>query len=71
MQAAVTIGILLALAGLTGIGWCIWQAASIKGSDQNPDEARKAMARLNAVNMASVSLAFLGLAAVAVGIILS
>ena len=71
MQAAVGIGIALALVGLAGIGWCLLTASAIRNGELAEDAARRAMRRMNAVNMASVALAFMGLAIVAVGLILS
>ncbi len=71
MQIVVIPGILLALIGLAGICWCIWQASTLRKGGLDQEAARRTLRRLNAVNMASVGLAFLGLAAVAVGLILS
>ncbi len=70
MHIAIGAGIFFALAGLAGLGWCVWQASAIKSGELSGEAARKVLNRISAVNLASVGLAFLGLAAVAAGIIL-
>lgn len=71
MHIAIVAGIVLAVVGLAGICWCIWQAVALRRGGVDQEAARSALRRLNAINMASVGLAFLGLAAVAVALILS
>lgn len=73
MQALVWIGAAMALAGLLGLGWCIREAMRLKreaGPEADPAVMRRAFGRLQATNMAAVGVAFIGLAALAVGVIL-
>ncbi|MEM1316406.1 MAG: hypothetical protein AAGI51_17750 [Pseudomonadota bacterium] len=71
MTLVLWLGAALALAGLAALLWCIREARRIARAAPPPDEARRAFARLQAINLAAVSTAFLGLAAVAVAAILS
>jgi hypothetical protein len=74
MQALVWIGAAMALAGLAGLGWCIREAMRFRRASRegavDPQETRRRLGRLQAMNMASVGTAFLGLALVAVATIL-
>lgn len=71
MTALVWIGAAVALGGLAGLGWCIREAMRLKRTAPSPEETRRTLARLRAVNLASVATGFLGLAVVAVALILS
>lgn len=71
MQALVWVGALFAVAGLCGLAWCIRSAMSLRREAPDAAEARKALARLQALNLASVSTGFLGLAMVVAGVILA
>ncbi|MEM6438381.1 MAG: hypothetical protein AAF763_01615 [Pseudomonadota bacterium] len=64
-------GAAVALAGLAALIWCIREARRIARAAPPPQTARKAFAKLQAINLAAVATAFLGLAAVAVAAILS
>ncbi|MEC9432832.1 MAG: hypothetical protein VYD87_07985 [Pseudomonadota bacterium] len=70
MAILVWIGAVVALAGLAGLGWCIRQAMSLRGAAAEPEEVRRILRRLQVVNFAAVGVAFIGLAMVAVGVIL-
>lgn len=70
MAALLWVGVALAVVGLLGLGWCLREALRVKRGALDPEAARKALARMQAVNLASVATAFLGLAAVAVAAIL-
>jgi hypothetical protein len=74
MAVLVWIGAALAVAGLGGLGWCIREAMRFKRASRerahDPAAARRTLGRLQAANMAAVGTAFLGLAMVAVGVIL-
>ena len=61
-------GLLLAALGLIGLGACIRRALAVRRGEADGSSA--AMHRLVALNMASVGVAFLGLALVTVGLIL-
>ena len=71
MQALIWIGAAVALAGIAALGGCIREAMRLRGVQMEPEEARRTLRRLHAWNMAAVGTAFLGLAAVTVGAILS
>ena len=71
MTTTLWAGAAVALAGLAALLWCIQAARRIATTAPPPEEARKAFAKLQAINLAAVSTAFLGLAAVAVAAILS
>lgn len=66
----VILGAIVTLAGLAGLGLCIRRAAALKGAAQDPDAVRARLHGLVALNMASVGVAFIGLALVVVGLIL-
>lgn len=63
-------GVLLTLAGLAGLVWCIRQALVIRRMKADPDAQRQALARLLPVNLGSLLLSALGLMAVVTGILL-
>lgn len=71
MQALVWIGAATAVAGLIGLIWCIRQAMSLRGAAPDPAEVKRILRRIQVVNFAAVGVAFIGLAMVAVGVILS
>lgn len=60
----VAIGVLLTLAGLGGLIWCILTARKIQKGDIPEERAPAVLSRLSAINMASVGGATLGLAVV-------
>tara|TARA_Y100000815_G_scaffold132974_1_gene120051 strand:+ start:207 stop:422 length:216 start_codon:yes stop_codon:yes gene_type:complete len=70
MQALIWVGALLAIVGLGGLGWCIREGLRLRTPDRAPEEVRTRLRKLNAVNFASVGAGFLGLAMVAVAVIL-
>lgn len=63
-------GTALTLAGLAGLLWCIRIAAAARRPGQDPAQARAALGRAVAINMASLGTAALGLGAVAAGLLL-
>ena len=65
MAVLLWVGVALAVTGLVGLGWCLREALRVRRGAMDPETARKALARMQAVNLASVATAFLGLAAVA------
>lgn len=70
MDALLWAGVVLAAAGLGGVAWCLLEALRVKRGGLAPAEARRVLVRLQAVNLAAVATAFLGLAAVAAAAIL-
>ena len=70
MQKLVLLGLLLTLAGLGGLAWCILQGLRIRRAALSAAEIHARLHRLVAVNLASVALAALGLAALIAGLML-
>lgn len=70
MQALIFIGVVLAAGGLGGVVWCILEAFKLKKSGLTVEEAKPQIKRMGVVNMISVLVAFIGLAVVAVALIL-
>ncbi len=70
MIALVIIGILLSLAGLAGILWCIRGAARLRRSDVPEADARTELGRLVFAHSASIGFALLGLGLLVAGLLL-
>jgi hypothetical protein len=70
MHPLALFGMLLTLAGLGGLGYCIVQGFRIRRAALPPPEIHARLHRLLAVNLGSVALAGLGLAALVAGIVL-
>lgn len=70
MIAFVPIGVLLSLAGLAGILWCIGRAARLRRGDVPDSDVRAELGRLVFVHAASIGAAFLGLGLLVVGLLL-
>lgn len=70
MQLLAPLGLILALAGLFGLGWCIWRGFQIRRSALTPPEIHAALHRLIALNLGSVALAAIGLGLLVVGLAL-
>lgn len=70
MLALVVIGIVLSLAGLAGVLWCIWQAARLRRADLGEDALRAELRRLIVAHAAAIGAAFLGLGTLVVGLLL-
>ena len=70
MIILIVLGAALVAAGLVGLGYCIWKGVQIRRGQTPPDEARSALNRLLAVNLASVGVAGLGLAMLVIGFVL-
>ncbi len=71
MSAIFYLGVVVTLIGLVGILWFIRRARRLKQADLNPDATQAEFRALVVLNMASVGLAFLGLAITVVGLILA
>lgn len=63
-------GVLVTLVGLAGILWFIRRARRLRETEMDPDATQAEFRALVVLNMASVGLAFLGLAVAVVGLIL-
>lgn len=70
MNLIVFVGVLLVIAGLAGLGYCIREGFRARGSGLPPQEVSARLHRLIAVNLGSVALAALGLAVLVVGLVL-
>ena len=66
----IAIGLVMALAGLFGVVWCIRFAQQMKAGGMSEDEIKAGIVKLSAVNMASMGGAMLGLSILLVGLIL-
>jgi hypothetical protein len=66
----ILLGLALTLAGLAGLGWCIWQGLRIRRAALPAAEIHARLHRLVALNLGSVALAGLGLAALVAGFML-
>jgi hypothetical protein len=70
MVVFVVVGVLLSLAGLAGIAWCIRRAARLRRGDMPDGEVRAELGRLVFAHTASIGAAFLGLGLLVVGLLL-
>ena len=70
MEFLAFFGVVLTAVGLAGLGWCIVQGLRIRRAGLPPAEIHARLHRLVAVNLGSVALAGLGLAAVVAGLLL-
>lgn len=70
MVAFVAIGIVLSLAGLAGILWCITKAAQLRRADMSDDAIRAELGRLVFAHTAAIGTAFVGLGLLVVGLLL-
>lgn len=64
------VGVVLTLAGLAVLIWCIVRAIGLRRQALPDAEARAALARLVPINLAALFLSALGLMTVVVGIVL-
>lgn len=70
MQGLIWGGAALTLLGVAGLLWCIRLSMAVRRLPANTDTTRAALQKVLVWNMAALGLAFLGLMAVVVGIIL-
>lgn len=64
------LGLILTVAGLGGLGYCIVQGLRIRGGVLPPEKVHSHLHKLVAINLASVGTAALGLAMLVAGILL-
>jgi hypothetical protein len=69
MKMLVLLGVLLTIAGLGGLAWCIVQGLRIRRAGLPPETIHARLHRLIALNLGSVALATLGLACLLVGLL--
>jgi hypothetical protein len=70
MHGLALLGLVLTIAGLAGLGYCIVQGMRIRGGALPPPEIHARLHRLLAINLGSVALAGFGLAVLVVGMLL-
>ncbi len=71
MKVFLIIGVVMTLAGLAGVLWCIRRAAWLRSADVDADAVRSHINKLIFAHMASFGTALMGLALVVVGVLLS
>jgi len=71
MKVFLTIGVILTVLGLCGVLWCIRRASWLRSANIDADAVRTHLNKLIFAHMASVGAAFMGLALVVVGVLLS
>jgi hypothetical protein len=71
MQNLALLGLVLTIAGLAGLGWCILQGLRIRRSPLRPEEIYARLHQLLTVNLGSVAVAALGLAILIAGLLLT
>ncbi len=70
MEILVLAGMVLTLAGLGGLVWCILAGVNIRRAAPPPEEMHARLQKLLAINLGSVAVSALGLAAVVAGLLL-
>lgn len=70
MDWLIWIGTVLTLAGVAGLGLCIWQALGARKAGQDEAEMQRRLRRVMALNLGALGLSALGLAMVVAGIFL-
>lgn len=70
LSILIWLGSAMALGGVAGLGYCIREAARIRGAKLEPEQIHTRLRSLVAVNIASVGCAFMGLALVVFALIL-
>lgn len=70
MNWIVLIGVVMALLGIVGLLFCVRQARRMRDEQPEGVESENRIKHLMMLNMASVSVGFLGLGVVVVGLLL-
>jgi hypothetical protein len=70
MRVLILTGIVLTLAGIGGLGWCIREAMRLRRGNHDEAETRARLQKLVPVNLAALGVSALGLMAVVMGIFL-
>lgn len=68
MILLVILGVILILAGLGGLGYCIWKGFHIRRAGLPPEETHSLLQKLIAVNLGSMALATFGLIMLFIGL---
>ena len=64
-------GLAVAGLGIAGLLWCVAEARCIRSDGMTPDEQRRRLGRLVAVNFGAVSVGFIGAAIVVLALIMA
>lgn len=70
MTLLVVIGVVLSLAGLAGILWCIRAAVRLRRAGTSDDALKAEIGRLMFAHTAAIGTAFVGLGLLVVGLLL-
>lgn len=70
MEWLVRIGALVTLAGVAGLGYCVWTVLRTRRSGLPDDEMRVALQRIVTINMTALGVSAFGLICVVAGIAL-
>ncbi len=71
MQYMIYAGVVMAVLGLAGLGFCIRIAGGVKRDAEAGKDTKDRMQMLIALNTAALGTSFIGLALVTVGVLLS
>lgn len=70
MQVMLWIGVILTLAGVLGLGYCVLRVLKAKRAGLAPEAFRAEMQRVILINVAVIGLSFVGLMLVILGLML-
>lgn len=70
MQALIWIGAFVSLAGIAGLGYCVFRAMKARRAGLSDDAMRAELQRVVVINMAALGVSALGLMMVVMGILL-
>lgn len=66
----VNLGVVVTVAGLAGLVWCIWSVAKAKRSNLDDDAMKAHLSKMVTLNMGSLFVATFGLMIVILGLFL-
>lgn len=70
MDFLIWIGAAMTMAGVGGLGWCIWLAVKARRAGLDQQAMQTELQRVVTLNVAALGVSALGLAAVVMGIVL-
>jgi len=71
MEILIWIGSVMTMAGVAGLGWCIWLAIKARRAGLDQAAMQVKLQQVVTMNVAALGVSALGLAAVVMGIVLS